>query len=126
MRQVLVVVPDDRPGELARIGEVLGAEGINIDAISASTSRQAGLVQIVVDRTDDAFRVLHDAAIPVMDVRDALVVPVNDVPGRIGGICRRLADAGINIDEAYLANDGGLIVVCEEVERARQLLGLER
>lgn len=126
MRQVLVVVPDDRPGELARIGEVLGAAGINIDAISASTSRHAGLVQVVVDRTDEAFRVLHEAAVPVMDVRDALVVPVNDVPGRIGEICRVLSDAGINIDEAYLANDGGLVVVCEEVERARQLLGLER
>lgn len=126
MRQVLVVVPDARPGELARIGEVLGAAGINIDAISASASRQAGLVQIIVDRTDDAFRVLHEAGVPVMDVRDALVVPADDVPGRIGDICRRLADAGIDIDEVYLATDGGLVVVCEEVERARHVLDLDR
>ncbi len=125
MRQVLVVVPDDRPGELARIGEVLGTAGINIDAISASTSRQTGMVQVVVDRTDEAFRVLHEAAIPVMDVREALVVPLDDVPGGVGGTCRMLADAGINIEEAYLANDGGLVVVCEEVERARQLLDLD-
>lgn len=124
MHKVLVVAPQDRPGELARIGEILGRAGINIEAISAVTGRGKGLIHVLVDRPDDGYRVLIDEGVDVRDLLNVAILPLVDEPGRLGHACRRLADAGINIEQAYLTIDARVVIVCEEVDRAKRLLGL--
>ena len=122
MRKDLVIIPDDQPGQLATIGELLGEAGINIEAISAFTGKGKGLVHVLVDRADDALRVLGDAGVQVAAARRVAVVPLPDEPGTLGEACRRLADAGVNIEQAYIAADSHLVVVCDDVDRAKELL----
>lgn len=124
MRKDLVIIPDDTPGQLARLGEVLGAADINIEAISAFTGKGKGIVHVLVDRADDALEVLADAGIEVRAARRVVVVPLPDAPGHLGTACRRLADAGINIEQAYIAAASRLVVVCDDVDRAKELLGV--
>jgi hypothetical protein len=40
----------------------------------------------------------------------------------MGEICQRVADAGINIEQAYLATGGRLVLVVDDVDAARDLL----
>lgn len=122
--KVVVVAPRDRPGELARIGEVLGRAGINIEAISAVTQRGIGVVHVLLDRPDDGYRILQEDDAEVVDLIQVAIVPLDDHPGQLGEACRRLADAGVNIEQAYLTLDARLVVVCEEVDRAKRLLGV--
>jgi len=124
MRKDLVIIPDDTPGQLARLGEVLGAADINIEAISAFTGKGKGIVHVLVDRADDALEVLADAGIEVRAARRVVVVPLPDAPGHLGATCRRLADAGVNIEQAYIAAESRLVVVCDDVDRAKELLGV--
>lgn len=124
MRKDLVVIPDDTPGQLARLGEVLGAADINIEAISAFTGQGKGIVHVLVDRADDAVEVLAAAGIEVRAARRVVVVPLPDEPGHLGASCRTLAEADINIDQAYIAAGSKLVIVCDDVDRAKQLLGV--
>ena len=125
MRKDLVIIPDDQPGQLATIGEVLGHAGINIEAISAFTGKGKGLVHVLVDRAEDALLVLGEAGVQVAAARRVAVVPLPDEPGTLGAACRRLADAGVNIEQAYIAAGSKLVRICEDVDEAKRVLGLE-
>ena len=124
MRKDLVVIPDDRPGQLARLGEVLGTAGINIEGISAFTGQGKGIVHLLVDRADDALEVLAAAGIEVRAARRVVVAPLPDAPGHLGAACRVLAEAGVNIEQAYIAAGSQLVVICDDVDRAKELLGV--
>ncbi|MEX2551168.1 MAG: ACT domain-containing protein [Nitriliruptoraceae bacterium] len=124
MRKDLVIVPDDTPGQLARLGEVLGEAGINIEGISAFTGKGKGVVHVLVDRAEDAVEVLGEAGVEVRAARRVAVVPLPDEPGHLGTACRTLAEAGVNIEQAYIAAGSKLVIVCDDVDRAKELLGV--
>lgn len=124
MRKDLVIIPDDTPGQLARLGEVLGAAGVNIEAISAFTGQGRGIVHVLVDRAEDALAALAGDGIEVKAARDVVVVPLPDEPGHLGAACRTLADAQVNIEQAYIAAGSKLVIVCDDVARAASLLGV--
>lgn len=122
MRKDFVLIPDDQPGVLARLGEAAGAAGINIEGVSAFTGEGRGLVHVLVPDADEALRVLGEAGLDVRAARDVLVVDVPDEPGALGSTCRRLADAGVNIQQAYLATGTRLVLAVDDIETARQAL----
>lgn len=123
MSKDLVIIPDDEPGVVARLGETLGAAGINIEAISAFTGQGKGIVHLLVDKADDALQVLRDAGFDVKAARDVAIVALPDEPGHLGKACRKLADAGVNIEQAYIAGGSRLVVVADDMGRAREILG---
>jgi hypothetical protein len=126
VRKDLVIIPEDTPGVLATLGELLGEAGINIEAISAFTGRGRGIVHVLVDQADEALEVLQAADIEVSAARRVVVATLPDSPGELGAACRKLADAEINIEQAYIAAGSKLVVVCDDVDRANEVLGVSR
>jgi hypothetical protein len=124
VRKDLVIIPEDTPGVLATLGERLGAAGINIEAISAFTGKGKGIVHVLVDKADEALEVLQGAGIEVAAARRVAVASLPDEPGALGAACRKLADAEVNIEQAYLAAGSKLVVVCDDVDRAKDVLGI--
>ena len=120
----LTVVLEDRRGELSRLGEATGASGINIEGMSAQTREGSGELHILVEDAQAAREALSGAGIEVQDERDALVVQVEDRPGTIAEVARKLAGAGVNVEFAY-ATFGGVRVVLgvEDVDEAEAALG---
>jgi hypothetical protein len=120
----LTVVLEDRPGELARLGEATGAAGINIEGMSAQTREGSGELHILVEDAQAAREALSGAGIDVQDERDALVVEVEDRPGTMAEVARKLAGAGVNVEFAY-ATFGGTNVVfgVGDLEEAQAALG---
>jgi hypothetical protein len=68
--------------------------------------------------------VLQGAGWNVAAARRVAVAPLPDEPGQLGEACKRLADAGVNIEQAYIAAGSKLVVVCEEVDTAKEVLGI--
>lgn len=124
-RRDLVIIPDDEPGVLARLGETAGEAGINIEAISAFTGQGKGIVHILVDQAEKAYEVFEQAGFDVKAARRVIVANVPDEPGGMGAACRKLADAGINIEQAYIAAGSRLVIVCDDVDRAKDLLDVD-
>jgi hypothetical protein len=127
MRKDLVIIPDDEPGVLARLGETLGAAGVNIEAISAFTGQGKGIVHLLVDDADRGLTALQETRWDVKSARRVVVASLPDEPGQLGTACRKLADAEINIEQAYIAAGSKLVVVTgeDEVDRAKEILGIQ-
>lgn len=123
MRKDLVIIPDDEPGVLARLGETAGEAGINIEALSAFTGQGKGIVHLLVDDDRKALEAFTEAGFDVKAARDVCIAELPDEPGALGGACRKLADADINVEQAYIASGSRLVVICDDIERARELLG---
>jgi hypothetical protein len=99
--QDLTVTLEDRPGTLADLGEATGRAGINIEGISGTTQEGPGAIHILVQDAAAARAVLDEAGIEVGGERDVLVVDVEDHPGTMGEVARRIASAGVNIELVY-------------------------
>jgi hypothetical protein len=122
----LTLILDDRPGELARMGEVLGDAGVNIGGLAAFTGEGRGVIHVLVD--DDAVArattALKAAHMGVADEREVLVIDVVDRPGTLGELTRQLAAANVNIDLAYTTFGGGvkIVIATEDLASARVAL----
>lgn len=122
MHKDFTLIPDDRPGVLARLGEACGAADISIEGLSAFTGEGKGVIHVLVPDAAHALSVLTAAGMDVRAARDVVVVDMPDTAGSMGRICRRVADAGINIEQSYLATGGRLVLVVDDVEATRALL----
>ena len=114
---------ENRPGELARLGEALGGAGINVEGMCAVTSAGAGTVHLLVEDASGARTALSTAGIDLDAEREVLVFEaVADPPGALGEITRRIADAGVNLNLAYLATNTCVVLGTDELEKARAVL----
>src|ERR1700754_4543597 len=116
MPRDLTVILQDRPGELARLGEVAGTAGVNIEGIAAFTGQGRGVVHVLVDdETLPAARAaLKGAHLKVADEREVLVIDVADRPGSLGELARTLAEANVNVDLAYTTFGGVRLVIATD------------
>jgi hypothetical protein len=119
----LTIYLDDQPGELARLGEVLGAGGVNIDGVCAVTSGGGQAeIHVLVDDATAAITALTMAGFDITSEQEVAVVPLHDRPGSLGDISRKLGDAGVNISLAYLATNTRLVVAADDLAKARAAL----
>ncbi|MCX5043923.1 amino acid-binding protein [Aldersonia sp. NBC_00410] len=119
----LTVELDDRPGELARLGDMLGKSGVNIAGFCAVT-RGGGIaeVHLLVDDAGPAFAALQDAGIQITEEQEVIVHDVDDRPGALGDVAHRLGDAGVSITTAYLATNTRLVLAADNLGEARDAL----
>ncbi len=115
----LTVILEDRPGTLADVGEALGNAGINIEGWCGFPSEGKGVLHILVEEGVAARRVLAQAGLEVRGERQVLVLKVEDRPGVIGDVCRRIANAGVNIDLIYAATNTRLVIGADDLDKAR-------
>lgn len=94
----LTITAANRPGTLARVGETLAANKINITGLDASGPQRQ--IRLLVSDPARARRVLARAGIRSR-LEDVLVVTLADRPGVLGRAARKLARGGININYAY-------------------------
>lgn len=119
----LRIEADNTPGQLAAIGEALGKAGVNIDGFCAVGTGSQGFLHVLLEDAAAGRAALQEAGFAVVAERAAVVLPgVEDRPGYLGSVARRVADAGINIEAAYLATNTRLVLSVDDVEAARQAL----
>jgi hypothetical protein len=127
MAKDLTIVLQDRPGELARIGEATGQAGVNIQGMAAFTGvgNGKGIIHVLVEDADGgkAREALETAGMGVADEREVLVIDIEDRPGTLGELARRMGEANVNIELAYTTFGGvKLVVATDDLESARQAM----
>jgi hypothetical protein len=121
----LTIVLQDRPGELARIGEATGQAGVNILGMAAFTGQGRGIIHILVadEKAPAARSALEAAGLGVADQREVLVVDVENRPGTLGELARTLGEASVNIELAYTTFGGiKLVIATDDLDSARAAL----
>jgi hypothetical protein len=116
----------NRPGELSRISDILGDEGINIKALTASVHGDNAQIHMVPDDPQKAEEVLKSRGFDV-HTHQVIAVETPDHPGGLNAVLRPLKDAGINIEFLYPVigkshKNAVLIVGGEPIEEAVKAL----
>jgi len=119
MAKDLTIYLGDHPGSLAKVGEALGKAGVNIDGICGVTVQGKGVIHVLVADAAKARRTLEANHIDVAKESDVVVLDVEDRPGVLGNVARRLANAGVNLHIAYLATSSKLVVGADDLEKVR-------
>ena len=118
----LAIVLENRPGALAEMGDALGRAGVSIEGGGAWVVDGRGVAHFLFADGTAARRALEAAGIRVLDEREVLVQRLRqDVPGQLGLLTRRMAEAGVNIEVLYSDHDHQLILVVDDLARGRRV-----
>jgi hypothetical protein len=119
----LRIEAENRVGQLATLSEELGKVGVNIEGFCATVAGGQGVLHVLVEDAGTARQALEGAGYTIAAEREAVVLDsVEDRPGYLGEMARRLADAEVNIEVAYLATNTRAVFVVPDVTVARQAL----
>ena len=88
------------PGKLLAISECLGAEGINIRAISVADTSDISTVRFVADEPEKGTNVLRSHGYSVKET-DVIAVEVPDHPGGLQAVLKPLKGANLNVLYLY-------------------------
>ncbi len=121
----LLIKAENKPGTLASICSELAAVAVNIQAVMAAPSTEGG-IRIVAAPLATAKKVLDGLRIPYKE-EDAVAVRLNDRPGALGKVTRKLAEKGINVNYAYgsiVKGDSRALIILgvSDVEKAADLV----
>lgn len=112
MKQITIFAPV-QDGLVARVSEVLGRAGINIESLDAMDVKDIDVISLTVDLYDRALEVLRDAGFNAIS-EDAVLVKIKDEPGALAKVTKRLYEAGIHVRSIRIIHRGdhaGLVAV---------------
>ena len=125
VRQISVFM-ENRAGRLQEITGVLADAKINLRALSLADTSDFGILRLIVDRPDDAVKILRQEG---FTIRENVVIAcvIADDPGGLNSILNSLARDGISIEYMYgflgkHEHEAVMIIRVENVERAIELL----
>jgi len=117
------VYVQNKPGELAKICEMLGNQGVNIKAIASERNHERPMIKIVTDDEATAKSALLRSGVQYA-LRDVVSVKMPDRPGELGKVARKLAKAMVNVDSIYiLGKDGGMTELALAVDNQQKAEG---
>lgn len=118
--QRITVVVQNRPGLLAEITELLASKGLSIDSIAAESVGTQGVLHLDVERADDALAALTSAGYNAV-TEDVLLARIEDRPGALAQLSRRLMEANLDIRGLNMVqrNDGWAVVAIATNDNAR-------
>lgn len=69
-----------------------------------------------------AFEALQRAGIRIVAEEEVVVLPIEDRPGALGEVARKLGDAAVNLNTAYLATNTRLVLAADDLAAAKSAL----
>jgi hypothetical protein len=116
----LEIALDNRPGALATMGEALGWAGVSIEGGGAWVAEGRAIAHFLFADSAAARAALEAAGIRVLAEREVILLRLRqDVPGQLGLLTRRMAEAGVNIEVLYSDHEHRLVLVVDDTTRAR-------
>jgi hypothetical protein len=109
-----IVVPNSK-GSLATLAEELGREKINIEGLCAVENNGSAIVHLLTTDKAATSRAITAVGYKVTRETEVIVERIDNHPGMLGQVTRRLADAGINLTTVYLATDTRLVLGSENI-----------
>ncbi|MFC2060460.1 ACT domain-containing protein [Chloroflexota bacterium] len=112
------------PGRLLDVSQLMGAEGINIRAISVADTSDISTVRLVADDPKKAVNVLRSHNYFLRE-SDVIAVEVPDHPGGLQAILKPLKKAGINVLYLYPylgRGESGQAIVIIGVDKTKETM----
>ena len=120
----LVIDVENTPGALADVAAAVSDAGVNLAAATYTGAGQRAELHILVKHPEAAKHSLAISHLAVTREREVVVIDVEDRPGVLADLTRRIARAGINLDLVYVATRNRVVFGAEDVDGLRAALGI--
>ena len=115
---------DDRPGTLAKVTDAIAKAGINIEGFCAVPSGKEGkgTFRLVTKDPASTRKALEAAGFKVQDERDAAIIDVEDRPGTVAQIFRKIAQNELNVGPTYSITQNRIVISADDFPKLRETL----
>jgi hypothetical protein len=122
----LSVFMENKPGRLSTICGTLADNNINIYAMSVHDTVDHAIVRLIVDNPTKALIILEEEGVYIV-TQDVVVLQIDNKPGIISHIAKKLFRADINIEYAYCTASrnqdmGCLVIKTKDAEQTQDIL----
>jgi hypothetical protein len=118
----LVIDIENTPGALARVAAAISDAGVNIAAATCVGPGERAELHILVPHARAAKHLLAISHVAVTREREVVVVDVEDRPGVLADLTRKIARAGVNLDLVYVATQNRVVFGAEDLAGLRAAL----
>jgi hypothetical protein len=120
----LVIDIENTPGALAQVAAAISDAGVNIAAATCIGPGERAEVHILVPHAEAARHLLAISHLAVTREREVVVVDVEDRPGVLADLTRKVAQAGVNIDLVYVATRNRVVFGAADLDALKAALGV--
>ncbi len=118
----LVIDIENTPGALAEVAASISDAGVNIAAATCVGAGDRAELHILVPHAEAVKHALAISHVGVTREREVVVVDVEDRPGVLADLARKVAQAGVNLDLVYIATQNRLVFGAEDIAALRVVL----
>src|SRR5438094_8980605 len=115
----LVIDIENTPGALAQVAASISDAGVNIAAATCIGSGEQAELHILVPHAEAARHSLAISHVAVTREREVVVVDVEDRPGVLADLTRKIARAGVDLDLVYVATRNRMVFGAADVAALR-------
>jgi hypothetical protein len=118
----LVIDIENTPGALAQVAAAISDAGVNIAAATCVGPGERAELHILVPHAEAVKHALAISHVAVTREREVVVVDVEDRPGVLADLARKIANAGVNLDLVYVATQNRVVFGAEDLPALRAAL----
>jgi hypothetical protein len=119
----LVIDVENTPGALARVATAISDAGVNIAAATCVGPGERAELHILVPHAEAVKHALAISHVAITRERQVVVVDVEDRPGVLADLARKIAGAGVNLDLVYVATQNRIVFGADDLPGLRAALG---
>jgi hypothetical protein len=120
----LTIDVENKPGALAEVAAAISDAGVNIAAATCVGPGERAELHILVPHAEAARHALGISHVAVTREREVVVIEVEDRPGVLADLTRRIARAGVNLDLVYVATRNRVVFGSDDLDGLRAALGV--
>ena len=118
----LVIDIENTPGALAQVAAAISDAGVNIAAATCIGTGEHAELHILVPHGGAVRRLLAISHLAVTREREVVVVDVEDRPGVLADLSRKIARAGVDLDLVYVATRNRVVFGAADLAGLRAAL----
>jgi hypothetical protein len=104
------------------VAAAISDAGVNIAAVTCVGAGEQAELHILAPHAEAARHALAISHVGVSREREVVVVDVEDRPGVLADLTRKIAKAGINLDLVYVATQNRIVFGSENLDGLRAVL----
>ena len=120
----LIIDVDNTPGALAEVAAAISDAGVNVAAATCIGPGDRAELHILVPHAGAARHALAISHLAVSREREVVVVDVQDHPGVLADLTRKIARAGVDLDLVYVATRNRIVFGAADLDALRAALGV--
>src|SRR3982750_1291287 len=118
----LVIEIENMAGALARVAPAISAAGVNVAAATCVGPGDHAELHILVPHAEPVKHSLSISHVAVTREREVVVVDVEDHPGVLADLTRKIARAGVDLDLVYVATRNRVVFGAADLDALKAAL----